>query len=436
MADAGDLAVAHASGDTEGLARHEGAEWVAIDTAKRVRGTNTNPRLSNDNAPVVLPDPLLQKINPSKLISGIHGPRYGVPITEARIDGVSKTFVVTHVWTNAKGQIVGSEGPLTPMDSNGVMSAAVVESAVTYFVVVSTAGAEAATRAVNPILLLALPAAMALIAGVAWYSVGRALKPVKAISGELAAITSASLERRVPVPETRDEIAELAATTNATLDRLEDAVTRQRRFIADAAHELRSPLAALRNTLEVAQSTAGPADPDVVLSLTLRLQNLTDDLLLLARLDGAETLHPAAVDLGVIVEEQVAERQFGNTTGIDFTATISGPTVVTGDRLQLERLVRNLLDNATRHASNTVTATVSVGDSTVTIEVVDDGEGIAPEDHERIFQPFTRLDDARARDSGGTGLGLAIVRTITSAHHGQIRVDNAPGARFTVQLPR
>ncbi|GAA1642976.1 sensor histidine kinase [Actinoplanes couchii] len=430
-----DLAVAHASGSDERMAAFEGARWIAVDLGDRIRATDVNRRATDTSAPVVTPDPLLQQVNPVRLGSGLRGPKNGITWSTATVDGVERTFVVGYVWTGTDGRTLLEPPVVDGPDGSRSYDPAVEPSRVAYYVLVPTDGAEAATGAVDPLLGVALPLSMALIAGVAWFSVGRALKPVEAISAELAAITSANLDRRVPVPDTGDEITVLAETTNATLDRLEDAVTRQRRFVADAAHELRTPLAALRNTAEVARAATASADLDVVLSSALRLQDLTDDLLLLARLDRAETRPPAAVDLAAIVEEQVAERQYRRTAGPEFTAELTGPAMVDGDRRQLERLLRNLLDNAGRHANATVTVTVAAAGDRVTVEVLDDGAGIAPEDRERIFQPFTRLDDARARDSGGTGLGLAIARTITAAHHGSLEVGDAPGGRFVLHLP-
>ncbi|MFG1604836.1 sensor histidine kinase [Actinoplanes sp. NPDC049265] len=350
------------------------------------------------------------------------------------------TYVRADVWTGPDGRVTQSPPYLREADGTTRIVPAVARTRVSYYLLVSPAEAEAATRAADPLLLVALPVGIAVVAAVAWFAAGRALRPVDAISGELRAITSASLDRRVPVPSTGDEIEALARTTNATLDRLAQAADRQRRFVADAAHELRSPLAGLRSTVEVARAhtepAALPAVLDVVLTSARRLQDLTDDLLLLARLDGAGAGPGQPVDLAATAEEQIAERQLAGDGRVTFTlAAASAPAVVTGDRLQLERLLRNLLDNAARHARGTVLVRVTAGDGTVVTEVVDDGDGIDPADRDRIFQPFTRLDDARARDSGGTGLGLAIVRDIAARHHGRVEVGNGPGAHFTVVLP-
>jgi signal transduction histidine kinase len=439
LSDAPGLAVAHASGNDDRMLRYEGFRWIAIDAANRIRATDTNQKATVEGAPVVSPDPLREKVDPARLRSAVRLLTNGTEKATVQLGDDTATFVVADVWTDRTGHIVLDPPYLVRPDAGVYIDPAVAPSRVSYFVLVSPAEAEAATRAVDPVLIVALPAAVALIAAVAWLSVGRALRPVEAISDELAAITAANLNRRVPVPDTGDEIEGLALTTNATLDRLEDAVTRQRRFVADAAHELRSPLAGLRNTVEVAQATAAPEDLpaalDVVLASTRRLQDLTDDLLLLARLDRPETRPRTPVDLAAVVEEQVAERRYGDGGRVEFTATVTGPVVVPGDQRQLERLVRNLLDNADRHADTAVSVAVSRAGGEAVVEVVDDGGGIDPEDRELVFQPFTRLDDARARDSGGTGLGLAIARNIAAGHGGRIEVDNVPGARFTVHLP-
>lgn len=366
---------------------------------------------------------------------------------------------------------------------------------VTVYVLASPREAELVRDTVDGILLPGIPVAVLLVAGIAWIATGRALRPVEAIRGQLADITAQALDRRVPVPPSRDEVHRLAVTTNATLDRLEHAVRRQRRFVADAAHELRSPLAVQRSRLEVSLAHPDTADWPAVVDLALadarRLQSLVQDLLLLARLDGALTAPMRPVDLAAIVEEQVAERAYANGRELRWSARTGGPTPVAGDAAQLGRLLRNLLDNAARHARSAVTVSVTTdppagtpptvwagpsrvdgpssvddgsgrgdgsggggqsavdgrsgrGDGSdgggasgsVWLEVLDDGPGIPLDDRERVFERFARLDDARARDTGGTGLGLAIVREIATHHGGTVAVEESPvGARLVVRLP-
>jgi signal transduction histidine kinase len=281
-------------------------------------------------------------------------------------------------------------------------------------------------------MLTGFPLLLGVVAGVTWLVTRRALRPVEGIRREMAVITaSEDLARRVPVPDTHDEIARLARTTNETLAALEASVERQRRFVADASHELRSPIASLRTQLEVGAAHPGLLDVDGAVADTVRLQRLAADLLLLARLDAGE--RPAAdarVDLAALAREQAAGR-----AGVSVRAE-SGE--VAGSRAQLERLLANLLDNAQRHARSAVEVTVRGEGGQVVVAVADDGEGVPEADRERIFERFVRLDAARSRDDGGAGLGLAIARDVAVRHGGSLTAGEAPGggALFELRLPR
>ncbi|WP_433260049.1 ATP-binding protein [Actinosynnema sp. CS-041913] len=284
-----------------------------------------------------------------------------------------------------------------------------------------------------------VPLAVLLTALVAWFSAGRALRPVEAIRRELAEVSGSRLDRRVPVPRSRDEIARLARTTNTTLDRLQHAHDRQERFVADASHELRSPLANLRAGLEVAIAHPGRADWPAVAHRSLldvqRLQRITADLLQLAA-DPAEDPPPCGVvDLADVVREQVAEHAL-TAGGPTVESVVDGPAPVAGEPVRLERLLRNLLDNAVRHAHSAVAVRVARSAGEVVLEVLDDGPGIPPADRERVFDRFARLDDARTRDAGGSGLGLTLARDIAARHGGSLRVeDSETGARLVARLP-
>ncbi|QKV95099.1 HAMP domain-containing histidine kinase [Streptomyces sp. NA02950] len=286
------------------------------------------------------------------------------------------------------------------------------------------------------------PAAAGLVlfvAGLTWLLVGRALRPVAAIQREVTEITERDLHRRVPVPGARDEISRLARTMNATLDRLHQAMTRQRQFVADASHELRSPIAAVRAQLELAMArphrTDWPSAVHKALRDTERLQAVASDLLLLARLDAQEAPPRSPVDLAALTAEE-ARRHPDTVTVTGNTADATA--VVHGSRVQLSRLLTNLTDNARRHAHASVSLTVHVHGHSVELAVDDDGPGIPEADRERVFERFTRLDHARARQDGGTGLGLAIANDIAHAHGGTLTVHTSPtgGARLLLCLPR
>lgn len=290
-----------------------------------------------------------------------------------------------------------------------------------------------------------VPIVTGVLAAVVWALVGRTLRPVERMRAEVAAIGRSGLERRVPQPPSRDEIARLATTMNEMLDRLDGSMRQQRRFVADASHELRTPLTRMRAELEVELAhPATQADADRSDQATLRsllgevaaLQRLIDDLLVLAR--GDETGHiearrPVDVD-DVLLDEVRSFRRDG--VAID-VSHVSGAQVV-GNRDQLRRIVRNVLDNAVRHASTSVVVDLAEHPETIELSVADDGPGIPADRQHVIFERFGRLDEARSVSSGGTGLGLAIARDLVERQGGTIAVDPdyKPGARFVVTLPK
>jgi signal transduction histidine kinase len=293
---------------------------------------------------------------------------------------------------------------------------------------------------VRRVLLLILPPLLALLAVASWVLVGRALRPVEAIRAEVADISGRALDRRVPVPPNRDEIGRLASTMNEMLDRLEAASERQRKFVADASHELQSPIAALRTQLEVAiaqpATTDWAATSSDLLAESRHMERLVRDLLFLARSDGEESVRRIEpVDLDDIVLEEATRLRSSARVGVDASGVSAAP--LSGNRDELTRLVRNLLENAEHHAESRVRIRLSAEGHEIILVVEDDGPGVPPAERERIFQRFTRLDEARSRHNGGTGLGLAIVKEITERHGGAVCVENAaPGARFAVRLPQ
>jgi len=286
-------------------------------------------------------------------------------------------------------------------------------------------------------LLVTFPLLIALLAVVLWRVLGAVLHPVDALRAGAEEITGGTREGRLPVPESRDEVHRLAVTLNGMLHRLESARVRQRAFVADAAHELRSPLTNMRTELEVSQrlpDTDWQALSHDLLTDVDRLSRLVDDLLLLARADDGGGRAIAApfrsVDLGSLVGD-VADR-YPSVTYV----RPSAPMEVTGEPDALGRVVANLLDNAVRHAKSQVRVTVTAHGTYRLISVTDDGPGIPAADRERVFDRFTRLDDARARDAGGSGLGLAIVRELVRRHGGTVGLaDAGPGLRVDVRLP-
>ncbi|MFF5208591.1 ATP-binding protein [Streptosporangium sp. NPDC000396] len=290
---------------------------------------------------------------------------------------------------------------------------------------------KAALQTLQNLLLPGVPALLLLVAILTWLAVGRALAPVSAIRAEMADITASDLHRRVPVPRSRDEIARLAETMNRTLDRLELAVGRHKRFVADAAHELRSPLAILRTRLELASP-----DPLAAEALTdvNRIQTLTSDLLLLARLDAGEPACHEEVDLGQVAAEEAARSR--PRPRIRVGLEVAADALVRGSAEQLRRLVANLVDNAVRHADSTVTVRLALDGGEAVLDVRDDGPGIPAEHREAVFDRFTRLDEARDRDAGGSGLGLAIARDIAVRHGGSLDiVADPPGAWLRARFP-
>lgn len=266
-------------------------------------------------------------------------------------------------------------------------------------------------------------------------TVRSALRPIERIRTEFADITAHDLHRRVPLPRTRDEVNQLAVTMNATLDRLESAVGQHRQFVADASHELRSPIAALRTELELAVNhpsrTDWPASARDALADTRRLESLTTDLLFLARMDADEPTRNGEVDLTATLAE-LAQRRPAVRAHLP-----AGPVTVDGSADRIQRLLTNVLDNARRHSRDHVDVRLHASNATAVVHVDDDGNGIAPEHRDRIFDRFTRLDEARTRDGGGSGLGLAIARDIAHHHGGTLQAGESPtgGARFTLRLP-
>ncbi len=290
-------------------------------------------------------------------------------------------------------------------------------------------------RSLYRTMWIGIPLAVVLTAIVAALAVRRALSPVSEITRFAASVTRHDASARVPVPDTDDEIEELANTVNAMLGRIEDGQRQQRQFTSDAAHELRTPLMALQGEIELALRLHEPVDEPFLTrleSLSTRLGSRVDDLVLLSSLDERPPLHPELVSIVKLVqgEADVVRAHVNVLGGPDVTAMV--------DRRLVVRAVSNLLANANRHAGALVEVAVVADGKDVLIHVDDDGPGVSTSEAEKIFQRFGRLEEARSVDSGGSGLGLAIVASVAQIHGGNVVVTASPlgGARFTLRLPK
>jgi signal transduction histidine kinase len=312
--------------------------------------------------------------------------------------------------------------------------------AITVYVGVGLDQVNENVASVRRILQVAFPILLAILATTSWYLVGRALRPVDVMRKQVAEIGEQDLSLRIPEPPVDDEIGRLARGMNLMLARLEESMERQRRFAADASHELQSPLASSLAELEVA--IAHPSSTDWnALTVSLvddnqRMSKLVGDLLFLAKSDnGVNRKEFTEVDLDDVVCSEARRLQPYVNVRIDLAHV--RPVQVWGSADQLARVARNLLENATRYARSLVFVELTVQDEkAVVLAISDDGPGIGPQERERVFERFVRLDDSRSRQSGGSGLGLAIVREIVENHSGTVSVEPTPaGAKFVVRLP-
>lgn len=283
-------------------------------------------------------------------------------------------------------------------------------------------------------LAVGVPLLAVAFAGLTWLFAGRALKPVETLRRQATDISLTDLHRRLDVPGSSDELQRLALTLNDLLERLDGSLSRQRQFVADAAHELRSPVAAIRTQAEVADHVAGLPAPSALAAESVRLTHLVDDLLALARIDAEPHYRRERVDLDDIVLTEASLLRERASVMVDTTKIAAAQ--VTGDAAQLSRAVRNVLDNAARYAVSRITISLQGNSSDAELVIRDEGPGIPETDRERVKERFTRLDDTRTRATGGVGLGLAIVDDVVTLHGGQLRIeDGAPGARIVIILP-
>lgn len=297
------------------------------------------------------------------------------------------------------------------------------------------------------LLAIGGPLALALVAGVGWVVAGSALRPVERMRSEAAAISASDISRRLPVANHGDELGRLGETLNEMLNRLETAIDRERRFVDDAAHELRTPLANLKAELELSMRRARtPEDLRTAIRSANeeaeRLVRLAEDLLVLSRADGGRLpIRREESDLGGLLEETAAAFR-ARAADREITLTVSAPEGATArvDRDRFRQMLGNLLENALRHSPSggRVAVELAPGDVAWSIQVADTGEGFNPAFLHRGFEPFGRSDEARSRAGGGTGLGLTIVRAIAEAHGGAVEARNRKegGAVVTLTFPR
>jgi signal transduction histidine kinase len=311
-------------------------------------------------------------------------------------------------------------------------------------VAASVRDVDSTLAALRHVLFLVVPLTVLAVGLAAWIAIGSALRPVEDLRRAAEAIGSRARrqpERSVlPEPPTGDEIARLAVTLNSMLDRLSAASAQQREFAADAAHELRSPLSALITELEVGLASGDPAGwSDVAASALVdarRLAAIVDDLLMLTRNDGTRPLRLEQVDLAAVVDsfrpaDDDTEVAHGPAVHV---RTPDEAVIVQGDQAAIERAVRNLVDNARRHARSTVEIALERTGADAEVVVEDDGPGIPADQLERVFDRFHRLDAGRSRDDGGAGLGLAIVRGIARSHGGEVTLESRKAGGLVARL--
>ena len=294
-------------------------------------------------------------------------------------------------------------------------------------------------RTLVTILMVGFPVLLALLGLIAWRVIGAALRPVEELRSAAERISGSGRDDRLPVPVSDDEIHALAVTLNSMLGRLADARDRERDLVADVAHELRSPLASMRMQTDVARRLGeGGELADGLDAEVTRMSTLVDDLLVLARLDAHGPVGEPSVAVDVVqVMTEVAEGHGDGSPRVAVTSVPGAPLPAWTRPDELRRVLGNLVGNARRHARSEVCLSAQPHGDRVLVRVDDDGPGIPEAERERVFERFTRLDDARGRDAGGAGLGLAIVRELLRSRGGDVRLTESPegGLRAEIDLP-
>lgn len=362
----------------------------------------------------------------------------GVVLASSRGDSGEplSTLAAAPSTTQDLGRVEPDESGDFWVTSRGAITA---EGPVTVLVGADRGPVEKVVTTVAALLAIVGPVVVALGAIATYRLVGTALSPVERMRTRVASITNNQLGERILVPDTRDEIARLAVTMNEMLERLDAGQRAQQQFVSDASHELRSPLATITAALELAAARPELIDDALIdeslLPEARRMRRLIEDLLMLARSDEKQSSISAVdVDLDDLLYEE--GKRVESMSDVTVRTSIV-PVRVTGDQQTLARMVRNLVDNALRHATTRVELSCAASNGSALITIDDDGPGIPQSERERVFDRFVRLDSSRTRDDGGAGLGLAIVAGTVAAHTGSVTVTESPlgGARFTVELP-
>ncbi len=386
------------------------------------------------------------KLGDHRILGDLRGDSSGVLLGQrvsVPADGLRVVRYSTATLADAQPREVSEiQVKTSPTTGSGTASASPGSQSVFVLVFASLGTTVQSTRATENSLFILFPLLVILVGVVVWYLTGRALRPVEKIRSQVAAISGTNLHARVHEPTSRDEIAKLGATMNEMLDRLEQSSERMRAFVSDASHELRSPIASIRAELEVSllhpEATEMPVALAAALEEAARMQRIVDDLLTLAKIDE-KVLVPKSesVDLDEMVatEARRIRAQYGKNVD---TTDVHAARIV-GDRDQIFRVVRNLLDNAARYSRSRVLISLRVYDDAVELRVSDDGPGIPAEMREQIFERFHRVDEDRSRISGGSGLGLAIAASLVELHGGRLFVEEGSselgGAEFVLELP-
>jgi signal transduction histidine kinase len=381
-----------------------------------------------------VPDPL--PVSGSQVVQVVNssGAMISASISADRLTPLLRTSELTKALAGERVSIPGARAGLA-----GNLRAIAVQSGPpsalrSIIVAVPVSDIEESQRVLRNTLLATYPPLVVIMALIAWRVIGWTLQPVETLRSGAARISGSDQDERLPVPVSADEIRALALTLNDMLDRLATARGRQRAFVADAAHELRSPLASMRTQLEVAQrlGEGGELASDLLADVT-RLSGLVEDLLLLAR-SGNEAHRPPARESLDVRDLLVAAASRYAGARVPVSVSAGPPVYATANPEELRRVVANLVDNAVRHASTRVVLAVREESGRAVLTVADDGPGIPSEERERVFERFARLDDARDRDAGGTGLGLAIVRELLRRSDGSISLQDNPSGNGLVAV--